>query len=61
MWVIIRYYFNNFSLWLLYCYIETYLAGEIGIAVLDGVDKWPKVPSNTLSGGTDFRLINCAY
>jgi FtsP/CotA-like multicopper oxidase with cupredoxin domain len=53
-WVAFRYHSNNPGPWLLHCHVETHLAGGMGIAILDGVDKWPKIPKEYKKGANGF-------
>jgi FtsP/CotA-like multicopper oxidase with cupredoxin domain len=43
-WLVLRYQVTNPGPWLFHCHIETHLAGGMAVAILDGVDVWPKVP-----------------
>jgi len=43
-WMVLRYQVVNPGPFLLHCHIETHLTGGMGVALLDGVDQWPKVP-----------------
>ncbi|TAQ84042.1 hypothetical protein B7494_g7628 [Chlorociboria aeruginascens] len=43
-WFVLRYQVTNPGAWLLHCHVEIHLAGGMGIAILDGVDKWPQIP-----------------
>lgn len=43
-WMVLRYPVVNPGPFLLHCHIETHLTGGMGVALLDGVDKWPEVP-----------------
>lgn len=43
-WTVIRYHVTNPGAWLLHCHIETHLAGGMAVAMMDGVDKWPRAP-----------------
>jgi len=56
MWVVIRYHSNNPGPWLLHCHVETHLAGGMGIAIMDGVDKWPKIPPEYALGRNGFKV-----
>lgn len=44
-WMVLRYQAANPGAWLLHCHIETHMGGGMAIALLDGVDKFPTVPS----------------
>lgn len=43
-WMVLRYQVVNPGPFLLHCHIETHLASGMGVALLDGIDKWPEVP-----------------
>ncbi|KAJ9298682.1 hypothetical protein DTO271G3_3649 [Paecilomyces variotii] len=43
-WMLVRYQVINPGPILLHCHIETHLASGMGVALLDGIDKWPEVP-----------------
>ena len=43
-WMVLRYQVVNPGPFLLHCHIETHLEGGMAVALLDGVDAWPKVP-----------------
>jgi FtsP/CotA-like multicopper oxidase with cupredoxin domain len=49
-WVAIRYHVVNPGAFLLHCHIQAHLAGGMALALLDGVDKWPKIPQEYLHG-----------
>lgn len=53
-WMVIRYQVTNPGAWLLHCHIQTHFAGGMGVAILDGVDVFPKVPSQYAAGGNGF-------
>ncbi|KAB8076014.1 multicopper oxidase-domain-containing protein [Aspergillus leporis] len=44
-WMVIRYQVVNPGPFLIHCHIETHLFNGMGVALLDGVDEWPKVPT----------------
>ncbi|KAH8815504.1 conidial pigment biosynthesis oxidase Arb2/brown2 [Xylogone sp. PMI_703] len=43
-WLVIRYHVVNPGAFFLHCHINPHLEGGMGIALLDGIDKWPKIP-----------------
>ncbi|KAL2003357.1 hypothetical protein VTN02DRAFT_4177 [Thermoascus thermophilus] len=43
-WLVLRYPVVNPGPFLIHCHIETHLTGGMGVALLDGVDKWPQIP-----------------
>ncbi|RFU31991.1 hypothetical protein B7463_g4366, partial [Scytalidium lignicola] len=43
-WQIIRYQVVNPGAFFLHCHINPHLEGGMGIALMDGIDKWPKIP-----------------
>lgn len=43
-WLVIRYQVVNPGAFFLHCHINPHLEGGMGIALLDGIDKWPKIP-----------------
>ena len=44
-WMIVRYQVVNPGPFLLHCHIETHLSNGMAVALLDGVDVWPRVPA----------------
>ncbi|KAF2020995.1 multicopper oxidase [Aaosphaeria arxii CBS 175.79] len=44
-WLAIRYHVTNPGAFLLHCHIQSHLNGGMSVAILDGVDEWPEVPS----------------
>lgn len=44
-WLAIRYQVVNPGAFLLHCHIQTHLTGGMAVALMDGVDVWPKVPA----------------
>lgn len=53
-WMVIRYQVVNPGAFLLHCHINPHLTGGMGLAILDGVDAWPKVPREYGPGGNGF-------
>ncbi|KAK5090957.1 hypothetical protein LTR05_001135 [Lithohypha guttulata] len=45
-WTVLRYKVEIAGAWFLHCHMHTHFAGGMAIALLDGVDKWPSVPSD---------------
>lgn len=43
-WLAIRYQVVNPGPFLLHCHLQVHLSGGMAMALLDGVDAWPKVP-----------------
>ncbi|KUJ08107.1 laccase TilA [Mollisia scopiformis] len=50
-WMVVRYFVQNPGAFLLHCHINPHLTGGMGIAILDGIDKWPTVPAAYGPGG----------
>lgn len=48
-WVVVRYHVTNPGAWLLHCHISNHMMGGMLMVLLDGVDKWPKVPDEYLN------------
>lgn len=46
-WMALRYEVNNPGAWFLHCHIQTHLSGGMAVALLDGFDQLPKIPSDT--------------
>lgn len=44
-WMIIRYQVVNPGPFLFHCHIETHMSNGMAVALLDGVDAWPRVPA----------------
>ncbi|EXJ84319.1 hypothetical protein A1O3_04986 [Capronia epimyces CBS 606.96] len=49
-WLAIRYHSVNPGAFLLHCHVQTHFSGGMGIAILDGVDAWPKIPAEYRAG-----------
>ncbi len=49
VWMAVRYQVTNPGAWMLHCHIESHLVGGMSMAIQDGVDKWPTVPSYYLN------------
>lgn len=45
-WTVFRYKVEIPGAWFLHCHMQTHFSGGMAIAILDGVDKWPSVPSD---------------
>lgn len=50
-WMVVRYFVENPGAFLLHCHINPHLTGGMGVAILDGIDKWPTVPKEYGPGG----------
>ncbi|KAJ5167379.1 Laccase abr2 [Penicillium canariense] len=48
-WLVIRYQVVNPGAFLMHCHIQVHQSGGMALAILDGVDEWPNVPSNYLN------------
>ncbi|KAJ6002421.1 hypothetical protein N7451_004968 [Penicillium sp. IBT 35674x] len=44
-WMAIRYHVQNPGAFLLHCHIDPHLTGGMGLAMLDGIDSWPRIPA----------------
>ncbi|KAJ5783768.1 uncharacterized protein N7518_009445 [Penicillium psychrosexuale] len=44
-WMAIRYHVQNPGAFLLHCHLDPHLTGGMGLAILDGIDAWPTIPS----------------
>jgi len=53
-WMVVRYHVVNPGPFLLHCHINPHLTGGMALAILDGVDAWPKVPSQYELGRNGF-------
>ena len=49
-WTAFRYHVTNPGAWLLHCHIQTHLMGGMALQILDGIDAWPKSPSEYSNG-----------
>ncbi|KAJ9639586.1 hypothetical protein H2204_003656 [Knufia peltigerae] len=49
-WMALRYEVVNPGAFLFHCHVQTHMAGGMAVALLDGVDKWPKVPEEYVNG-----------
>lgn len=48
-WMALRYQVINPGAFFLHCHVQTHLSGGMAMAILDGVDHWPTVPSAYLT------------
>ena len=46
----LRYQVINPGAFLFHCHIQTHMMGGMAVAMLDGVDAWPTVPSEYSDG-----------
>ncbi|GJD04824.1 multicopper oxidase [Colletotrichum higginsianum] len=46
VWTVVRYKVESPGAWLLHCHVQTHHAGGMSVVMLDGVDEFPKVPTN---------------
>lgn len=53
-WSVARYQVVNPGPFLLHCHIDPHLTGGMALAILDGIDAWPKVPFEYRLGGNGF-------
>ncbi|KAG0652284.1 Conidial pigment biosynthesis oxidase abr2 [Hyphodiscus hymeniophilus] len=53
-WVAVRYHVVNPGAFFLHCHIQTHLTGGMSVAILDGIDAWPKVPAEYQQGRNGF-------
>ncbi|KEF55275.1 uncharacterized protein A1O9_08929 [Exophiala aquamarina CBS 119918] len=45
-WMVFRYQADTPGAWLLHCHIQTHFSGGMGVAILDAIDNFPKVPTD---------------
>jgi len=45
-WTVFRYEVVNAGAWFLHCHMQSHLSGGMAIAIMDGVDAWPTIPSD---------------
>ncbi|PQE21586.1 multicopper oxidase protein [Rutstroemia sp. NJR-2017a WRK4] len=45
-WIAVRYHVTNPGAWMIHCHATTHLLGGMSMAIQDGIDHWPQVPSN---------------
>lgn len=45
-WTVFRYKVEIAGAWLLHCHMQTHLSGGMAVAIMDGVDAWPTIPSD---------------
>jgi len=55
-WIAVRYYSQNPGPFIVHCHMITHQVGGMAVVLMDGVDKWPKVPQKYVNG--QFRLIS---
>lgn len=46
VWTVFRYKVEIPGAWFIHCHMQTHLSGGMAVALLDGVDKWPTVPTD---------------
>ncbi|KAJ5374028.1 Multicopper oxidase type 2 [Penicillium concentricum] len=44
-WLAVRYHVQNPGAFFLHCHIDPHLTGGMALAILDGVDVWPSIPT----------------
>ncbi|KAJ5964277.1 Multicopper oxidase type 2 [Penicillium vulpinum] len=44
-WLAVRYHVQNPGAFFLHCHIDPHLTGGMALAILDGIDEWPSVPT----------------
>lgn len=44
-WLALRYHVINPGAFLLHCHVQVHLSGGMALAMLDGIDKWPEIPT----------------
>ncbi|KGO69800.1 Multicopper oxidase, type 1 [Penicillium italicum] len=44
-WLAARYHVQNPGAFFLHCHIDPHLTGGMGLAILDGIDAWPSIPT----------------
>ncbi|KIY01430.1 uncharacterized protein Z520_02982 [Fonsecaea multimorphosa CBS 102226] len=49
-WMVLRYQVTNPGAFLFHCHVQTHVAGGMAVAMLDGVDDWPTVPTEYAHG-----------
>jgi hypothetical protein len=55
--MVIRYQVVNPGAFLFHCHVQTHMSGGMAVAMLDGVDEWPEVPSEYAEGnGITYKL-----
>lgn len=57
-WVVLRYQVTNPGPWFFHCHIEVHLAGGMGMAIMDGVDKWPEIPPEYAIGENGYEYLD---
>jgi hypothetical protein len=54
-WTVVRYHVVNPGPCLLHCHMQPHLEGGMALVIMDGVDAWPRVPQEYLSGNGIIR------
>lgn len=49
-WLALRYQVVNPGAFIMHCHMQTHFTGGMAVAILDGIDAWPKVPPQYLNG-----------
>jgi FtsP/CotA-like multicopper oxidase with cupredoxin domain len=44
-WIAMRYYVKDAGPFILHCHMVTHIAGGMAVVLMDGYDKWPRIPS----------------
>lgn len=53
-WIAFRYQVVNPGAFYLHCHIQTHLSGGMAMVMMDGVDVWPTIPGDYLSGNGGY-------
>lgn len=54
-WLVVRYFSANPGAWMLHCHIQTHLTGGMAVALLDGVEAFPRIPREYGVNGNGYR------
>jgi FtsP/CotA-like multicopper oxidase with cupredoxin domain len=44
-WIAMRYYVQNPGPFILHCHMVTHVAGGMSVVLMDGFDRWPRIPT----------------
>lgn len=56
-WTAIRYHVENPGAFLLHCHMQSHLSGGMAFAMLDGIDRWPEIPSAYTHGDGNYMQL----
>lgn len=56
-WTAIRYHVENPGAFIMHCHLQSHLAGGMAFAMMDGIDRWPQIPSGYREGTGNYLQL----